>query len=172
MKRGFRLAVLAATLFAMASFSQSASASMLIEDLLGLKLQNFGGQDWKVDHQEKKSMRIDCTSCENPIFVNIQLAGRETFGSLGWEAAENAKSNCLTSGSASLQCDTVEGVEIGNVSGIVSTLKIIDGVFIASYILGDSKTLLQIRTKAPTKDEAGDVSRKLFEAIKSEVIVQ
>jgi len=150
----------------------SAHANMLIEDLSVLEIKNFNGQEWKVDHQEEKSMRIDCTSCNDAIFINIQLRGRDTFGVLGIEKAKKAKSQCLESNDMALQCDTVEGIEIGNVSGIASTLKIIDGIFIASYTLGDEKTLIQIRTKAPTKDAAGEFNQKLFETIKSEVIIQ
>jgi len=164
--------VLSATVMSIALTTNMAFANMLIDDLSSLNIQNFNGQEWKVHHQENNTMRIDCTSCEKPTFINIQIGGRETFGSLGNKAAEKAKTNCIESNSTSLQCDTVKGIEIGGVSGIISTLKIIDGIYIASHVLGDNKTLLQIRTKAGGKDEAGTINQQLFEAIKSEVISQ
>lgn len=163
---------LATVIIGFLSLTNLASANMLLDNLSDLKIQNFNGQEWKVDHQEEKSMRIDCTSCEKPIFANIQVRARDTFGVLGSEKAEKAKADCLASNGMSLQCDTLEGIDIGNISGISSTLKIIEGVFVASYVLGDDKTLMQISTKASTKDEAGDINKGLFEAIKSEVIVQ
>jgi hypothetical protein len=58
------------------------------------------------------------------------------------------------------------------VQGLSSTLKILDNLFIASNILGDEKTLVQITTKAETKATAGLITQQLFEAIKSEMIMQ
>jgi len=147
-----------------------ASANMLSQDISNLKVFSFADQEWKLDHHEKQSMRFDCTNCEQSVIVNIQLTKREHFGTLGIEKAKKAKANCLISKSDTLQCDTIIGTQDGDIAGLQSTIKVLDNLYIASYILGDEKTLMQIRTKAETKPYAAQVNNDFFKAIKSEII--
>lgn len=149
-----------------------AHANMLTKDLSVLMVSDFSDRKWSVHHQDMKSIRLDCVGCKEEIIVNIQIRNREIFGTLGLEKAQKAKEACEVSTDKSLQCDTISGVQLGNVQGLSSTLKILDNLFIASNILGDEKTLVQITTKAETKATAGLVTNQLFEAIKSEMIMQ
>lgn len=149
-----------------------AHANMLTKDLSVLMVSDFSDRKWSVQHQDMKSIRLDCVGCKEEIIVNIQIRNREIFGTLGLEKAQKAKEACEVSTDKSLQCDTISGVQLGNVQGLSSTLKILDNLFIASNILGDEKTLVQITTKAETKATAGLVTNQLFEAIKSEMIMQ
>lgn len=154
-------------------FSSSlAQANMLLKDLSVLNIPDFSDREWSVHHQDMKSIRLDCVGCKEDIIINIQIRDREIYGSLGVEKAQKAKAACETSTDKSLQCDTIEGAQLGNVQGLSSTLKILDNLFIASNIMGDEKTLVQITTKAETKESAGSITKQLFEAIKSEMIMQ
>lgn len=154
------------------SFSGVAQANMLLKDLSALKVPDFSNKQWSVHHQDMKSIRLDCVGCEENVIVNIQIKDREIFGTLGHDKAQKAKEACKSSTDKSLQCDTIVGTQLGNVQGLSSTLKILDNLFIASNIMGDEKTLIQITTKAETKETAGLVIKQLFEAIKSEMIMQ
>jgi len=149
-----------------------AQANMLLKDLSALEVPNFSDRQWSVHHQDMKNIRLDCIGCKEDIIVNIQIRKREIFGPLGLEKAQKAKSACEVSTDKSLQCDTIQGTELGNVQGLSSTLKILDNLFIASNLVGDQKTLVQITTKANTKETAGLITKQLFEAIKSEMIMQ
>ena len=153
-------------------FPSLAQANMLLRDLAALEVPDFSDRKWSVHHQDMKSIRLDCVGCKEDIIVNIQIKSREIFGPLGLDRAQKAKAACELSTDKSLQCDTIRGVQLGNVQGLISTLKILDNLFIASNILGDEKTLVQITTKAETKATAGLITQQLFEAIKSEMIMQ
>lgn len=146
-------------------------ANMLVKDLSALKVPDFSDRKWSLHHQEMKSIRLDCIACKEQIIVNIQIRKREVFGPLGPEKARQSKTECEISTDKSLLCDTIQGTQIGNVQGLSSTLKILDNLYIASNIMGDQKTLIQITTKAQTKETAGQVTKQLFEAIKSEMIM-
>ena len=153
-------------------FTNIAHANMLLKDLSALNIPDFSDRKWTIQQQDMKNIRLDCSGCNEEIIVNIQIRDREIFGTLGQEKAQKAKAACQTSTDKSLQCDTIRGVQLGNVQGLSSTLKILDSLFIASNILGDEKTLVQITTKAETKATAGLITQQLFEAIKSEMIMQ
>lgn len=149
-----------------------AQANMLLRDLAILDVSTFSDKKWSVHHQDMKSIRLDCVGCRENIIVNIQIRNREIFGPLGLDKAQKAKAACEASTDKSLQCDTIQGVQLGNVQGLSSTLRILENLFIASNILGDEKTLIQITTKAETKATAGLITKQFFEAIKSEMIMQ
>ncbi len=152
-------------------FSTQASANMLVTDISGLKVPaSFSGKKWELDNSETESMKINCIDCKENVIVNIQLSKRENFGTLGIEKGQKAKADCLESKLDNLLCDTIIGTQEGDVSGLQSTVKILDSIYIASYILGDEKTLIQIRTKADTKDLATKVNNDFFQALKSEII--
>ena len=149
-----------------------AQANMLLKDLAALEVPDFSDRKWLVHHQDMKSIRLDCVGCEEQIIVNIQIKDPELLGPLGLERAQKAKAACETSTDKSLHCDTIRGAQLGNVQGLSSTLQILDNLFIASNILSDEKTLILITTKAETKATAGLITQQLFEAIKSEMIMQ
>lgn len=153
-------------------FPGLAQANMLLKDLSALEVPNFSDRQWSVYHRDMKNIRLDCIGCKEDIIVNIQIRERDIFGPLGLEKAQKAKAACEVSTDKSLQCDTIQGVQLGNVQGLSSTLKILDNLFIASNLIGDQKTLVQITTKANTKETAGLITEQLFEAIKSEMIMQ
>lgn len=152
------------------AFSSSAFANMLITDLNELKISTFADRQWKLHHQDTESARFDCLKCDDNIIINIQLNNRNTFGDLGLEAANKAKKSCINTSKNALQCDTIFGIHQGKVMGIHATLKILDGIYIASYILGDQKTLVKIRTKASTKETASIINKQLFETYKTKFI--
>lgn len=157
------------SLFALA-FSSSAFANMLVTDLNELTISEFADREWTLQHQNSENMRVDCLKCDEDIIVNIQINNRNTFGNLGVEAANKAKTNCDPSRENPLQCDTIFGIDQGKIMGIHATLKILDGIYIASYILGDDKTLVKIRTKASTKETASDINQQVFETFKAEFV--
>ena len=164
-----RFALIIALVIFFPSFAQ---ANMLLGDLAALEVTDFSDRKWSVHHQDIKSIRLDCVGCKENIIVNIQIKDPELLGPLGLERAQKAKAACEVSTDKSLQCDTIRGVQLGNVQGLSSTLRILDNLFIASNILSDEKTLILITTKAETKATADLVTQQLFEALKSEIIMQ
>ncbi|MEM9278271.1 MAG: hypothetical protein AAGA76_06835 [Pseudomonadota bacterium] len=150
----------------------NAEAKMLITDLAEINIEPLHERKWRIVDQQKDSLKIDCLSCDEQILVNVLLGERNTFGPLGISKARKAKSNCEAAPEGSLQCDTIEGIEMGKISGLISTVKISEGFFVGSYILGDDSTLIQIRTKAPTKESATGFTRQIYQAIKAKIIVQ
>lgn len=148
----------------------TASANMLLTDLTSINVPSFADREWKVSGQAASELQMECANCDEQILVNVRLGERFEFGGLGPAAAKKAKTKCNRSLDQLLQCDTIEGVQFGNVAGLTATKKILDDFYISSFILGDETTLVKMTTKASSKLEADEVSRQFFDAIKAEMI--
>ena len=149
-----------------------ALANMLLTDLTLINVPSVADRNWTISTRAAKELQIECANCDQQVLVNIRLAERNHFGSLGPEAAKKAKKKCNRSLDQLLQCDTIVGMDHGNVSGLMATKKILDNFYISSIILGDETTLLKMTTKASSKLEADGISRRFFEAVKKEMILR